>query len=293
MKSFLRWALMGGAVSLGIMSVHTTAMAQSGARPCTREGLKTITDQFFAALEAHNPSGVPLASGVRYTENGIEVAVGKGAWETAGKVTFKRGMADTLKCGTHTQAIIDEKGAPMLYGVRLKVSQDKISEIEAIVVRGKEVLDVNAILNTKDHDWEGILPSEQRSSRLAMMAAADDYFELFTQKQPQRVSSVPYANFCDRWENGAQTTKGGMNQGVPMPAHNCNPKGFSDMTHSPRRFLVDEESGVVVAYTMFNNIWPDFHMFKMRGGYVQWIQAYFEYGKQYKTIGWPDEPACK
>jgi hypothetical protein len=78
-----------------------------------------------------------------------------------------------------------------------------------------------------------------------------------------------------------------------MPAHNCSPKGFADMTHGPRRFLVDEETGVVVAYVLFNNVWPDFHMFKMRRGYVEWIQAYFEYGKEYKTIGWPPEPACK
>ena len=83
--------------------------------------------------------------------------------------------------------------------------------------------------------------------------------------------------------------------GVTMPAHNCSPKGFADMTetHQPRRFLVDEETGVVVAYTLFDNKWPDFHMFKMKNGYVELIQAYFEYGKTYKTIGWPDKPAGK
>jgi hypothetical protein len=231
---------------------------------------------------------------VKYTENGLAVAVGKGAWETAGKLTFKRGIVDTQQCGTHTQAIIDEAGKPMLYGVRLKVDKEKISEIEAIVVRGKEVLDVKAILDTKDQDWEGILPPEQRSSRLAMMAAADDYFLLFVKAKPQ-VSELPYSKPCDRWENGMQTTKGGTNQGVTMPAHNCSPKGFADMstTHTPRRFLVDVEAGIVVAYTLFDNKWPDFHMFKMRNGYVELIQAYFEYGKTYKTIGWPDEPACK
>jgi hypothetical protein len=230
---------------------------------------------------------------VRYTENGIEVPVGKGSWETAGKLLFKRGMVDTQKCGTHTQTIIDENGKPMLYGVRLKIDKEKISEIEAILARGKEVLDVKAILDTKDQDWESILPPEQRSSRLSMMAAADDYFELFIKEKKQKVSELPYKKICDRWENGMQTTKGGTNQGVTMPEHNCSPKGFADMTHSPRRFLVDEETGIVVAYTLFNNIWPDFHMFKMRNGLVDWIQAYFEYGKEYKTIGWPTEPACK
>ena len=293
MKIVLRWVLLGGVIWLLVLAGNSVVMAQSGGQACTREGLKAITDNFFTALEAHNPSGLPLAFGAKYTENGLEVAIGKGVWETAGKTTFKRGMVDTKKCGTHTQAIIEEKGNPMLYGVRLKIDNEKVSEIEAIVVRGKQVLDVPAILATKDQDWEVILPPEERSSRLAMMAAADDYFRLFVKEQKPKVSELAFSNFCDRWENGAQTTKGGTNQGVAMPAHNCSPKGFADMTHGPRRFLVDEETGVVVVYVLFNNVWPDFHMFKMRKGYVEWIQAYFEYGKEYKTIGWPPEPACK
>ncbi len=293
MKSVLRRALLGGAIWFLVVGSNASAIAQSSGQGCTRENLKAITDKFFTALETHNPSGVPLASGVRYTENGIVVAVGKGSWETAGKLTFKRGLIDTQKCGTHTQTIIDENGKSMLYGVRLKVDKEKISEIEAILARGKEVLDVKAILDTKDQDWESILPPEQRSSRLAMMAAADDYFELFVKEQKPKVSELLFGKVCDRWENGMQTTKGGTNQGVTMPAHNCSPKGFADMTHGPRRFLVDVETGIVVAYTLFDNVWPDFHMFKMRNGQVDWIQAYFEYGKKYTTIGWPTEPACK
>jgi hypothetical protein len=293
MKNILRWALLGGAIGFLMLGGNAAAIAQSGGAACTRESLKAATDKFFSALEAHKPSAALLAPGVKYTENGLVVAVGKGSWETAGKLTFKRGMIDTKKCGTHTQAIIDEAGKPMLYGVRLKVDKAKISEIEAIVVRGKEVLDVKAILDTKDQDWEGILPLEQRSSRLSMIATADDYFELFVQKQKPQVSELPYSKVCDRWENGMQTTKGGTNQGVTMPAHNCSPKGFADMTHSPRRFLVDVETGVVVAYTLFDKVWPDFHMFKIRNGLVELIQAYFEYGKKYASIGWPNEPACK
>ncbi len=128
-----------------------------------------------------------------------------------------------------------------------------------------------------------------------MMAAADDYFELFVKDKKRKVSDLAYSGFCDRWENGAITTKGGMNQDVIMPRHDCSPEGFADMTetHGPRRFLVDEETGVVVAYALFNNMWPDFHMFKMNNGLVVWIQAYFEYGREYKTMGWPDEPACE
>lgn len=295
MKRAIQSSLFGGAIWLLASGCSTVPIAPSGDSTCTREGLKAITDNFFTALEAHKPSSVPLTPNVKYTENGIEIPIGKGVWETAGKTTFKRGMVDLRKRGTHTQAVIEEKGnpKPMLYGVRLKIDKEKISEIEAIVVRGEQVLDVPALLATQDQDWEGILPPEQRSSRLSMMAAADDYFKLFVKEKKRKVSDIAYSGICDRWENGLQTTKGGMNQGVAMPEHNCSPEGFADMTHSPRRFLVDEETGVVVAYVLFNNIWPDFHMFKMRNGRVDWIQAYFEYGKTYETMGWPEEPVCE
>jgi hypothetical protein len=300
MKSILRWAILGGAIWFLVLASNTAAIAQSSGSACSRKDLKAITDKFFTALEAHKPSGVPLASNARYTENGTEVEVGKGVWQTAGKTTFKRGMVDTQKCGTHTQAIIEEDGKPMLYGVRLKINKKKISEIEAIVVRGAQVLNAKAIVDSKDQDWEGILPPKERTSRKAMITAADDYFKLFIKEGKPNASELPYSKTCDRWENGTMTTAargggGASNQGVAMPAHNCSPKGFADManTHTPRRFLVDEETGVVVAYTLFDNKWPDFHMFKIRNGYVELIQAYFEYGKTYKTIGWPDKPAGK
>jgi hypothetical protein len=304
MKSKLQWAFWVGA--FGFFILGSNAMAQSSGSGCTREDLKAITDKFFAALQEHKPSGVLLASGVKYTENGLAVEIGKGIWETAGKPTFKRGMVDTKKCSTHTQTIMEENGNPILYAVRLKVDRGgitgnqmalKISEIEAFVIREKaQVGDVKVILDTKDQDWESILPPEQRSSRLALMAIADDYFELFVAKDKKpKVSELPFLPPCDRWENGVQTTKGGTNMGVTMPAHNCSPKGFADMTetHQPRRFLVDEETGIVVAYVLFNNSWPDFHMFKVKNSHVDWIHAYFEWSKTYKTVGWPNEPACK
>jgi hypothetical protein len=293
MKRAMQLALFVGVIWLLASGCSTMPIMQSGDSICTRESLKSITDCFFIALEAHKPSSLPLARNVKYTENGIEVPIGKGVWETVGKTTFKRGMVDTQKCGTHTQAIIEEDGKSILYGVRLKIDKAKISEIEAIIIRGEQVLDVPAILATQDQDWEGILPPEHRNSRLAMMAAADDYFGLFVKENKRKVSDIAYSGTCDRWENGAQTTKGGEFQGMQFPAHNCSPEGFADMDHPPRRFLVDEETGVVVAYVLFNNDWPDFHMFKMRNGKVDWIQAYFEYGKEYTTMGWPDEPVCK
>ena len=39
-----------------------------------------LVDWYLAAMVKHDPSGLPLAKGVRYTENTAEIQVGEGLW---------------------------------------------------------------------------------------------------------------------------------------------------------------------------------------------------------------------
>ena len=95
---------------------------------------------------------------------------------------------------------------PILFGVRLRVEGGRISEIESITVREREfAFDADGVLATKDQDWESLLPPEERSSRLAMVVAADDYFGMFAAAPEVR---TPFASPCDRWENGMFATAG-------------------------------------------------------------------------------------
>jgi len=50
-----------------------------------------LTDQYLAALVRHNPAGLPLARGVRFTENTAEIPIGDGLWVGASEAptTFK------------------------------------------------------------------------------------------------------------------------------------------------------------------------------------------------------------
>lgn len=57
------------------------ANAQTSATPCKCEDLKGLVDQYFQALEMHNASSLFLASNVKSTENGVELAVGAGFWQ--------------------------------------------------------------------------------------------------------------------------------------------------------------------------------------------------------------------
>ncbi len=278
---------------LSIWIVAWASMASGNAQEgCTRENLKGITDKYFAALEAHDSSSLPLSPEARYTENAQDVEIGKGVWETAQKTLLKWSAIDTEKCGTHTMAVLQENDRPILFGVRLRLAEDKITEIESIIAREKEFAfemgGAKEVLKLKDQDWESILPVGERSSRLALIAAADDYFDMFA-KEP--IFGTPFAKPCHRWENGFQTTGGGEFQGMMLTEGDCSPKGLVITTHAPRRFVVDTEQGVVVAYILFAGGLPDFHMFKMRNGQVYMIQAVIGSGS--KTIGWPIEPPGK
>jgi len=82
MTHILRSLLIAGLIALGSLP---PAGAQTSKPDCSREALRGLVDRYFAALAAHDPSGLPLSPNVRSTENGVEVGVGKGLWQTAGR----------------------------------------------------------------------------------------------------------------------------------------------------------------------------------------------------------------
>ena len=160
--------------------------------------------------------------------------------------------------------------------MRLKVDKGKVSEIETIVNRqGELFFSPPGVLETKGQDWEGILPPAQRSTREYMNDAANKYFSGFS---PNPEVEAPFATPCDRWEGGVSTT---------ATTHNCSPKGFN-MTHTHRRFPVtDVEAGITAGFVNFNGGLPDVHMFKIRNGKIEEIQAVF--GGNAQGAIWPDE----
>jgi len=55
-----------------------------------------------------HPTYLPLASTVKFTENGVKTDVGKGFWETAGKPMLRRTLIDTKKCVVASIAVTEE-----------------------------------------------------------------------------------------------------------------------------------------------------------------------------------------
>ncbi len=330
--------------------------AQAEKDSCTREDLAKIADKFFVSLQEHKTSGLPLASTVKFTENGVKTDVGKGFWETAGKPLLRRTLIDTKKCVVATISVIEEpfssktvgssssggaggfggggmtrggagmtgggapksaaggapgggiggmfggpktmpeegKVRPILFASRFKVEKGKIAEIETIVARENDfAFNAENVLKTKDQDWETILPPEKRTPRKVLADAANHYFDLFAENS---TVSVPFAEKCDRWENGFLTT---------ASDHDCSPVTFRkrigvSMNHGPRRVWVDTEKGISIAFMAFgggasaNEGNPtgrglvDCHMFRMRDGKVDLILSIV--GPNAASMGWPLEP---
>ena len=183
---------------------------------------------------------------------------------------------------------------PILFASRLKVEKGKITEIETIVARENDfAFNAGNVLKTTDQDWETILPPDKRITRKVLADAANNYFDLFSENS---TVSVPFAQVCDRWENGLQTT---------AADHDCSPVTFRkrigmSINHGPRRVWVDTEKGISIAFMAFGggasaseanptgSGLVDCHMFRMRDGKVDLIMSIV--GPSAASMGWPLEP---
>src|SRR5688500_2166986 len=133
------------------------------AQTCTRDNLKAVIASYFTAVETHDLSALPTASNLRITENGVETKPGEGFVKSGGKATVLRSLLDTERCGTVTQALVDEtingETAPTIVAVRLKVVAGRVTEIETLLGRkgaskmaGFDFYNPKALLATRDHE---------------------------------------------------------------------------------------------------------------------------------------------
>jgi hypothetical protein len=74
-----------------LATVAVASVAFGAGKHCDRACMIALTDQYLAALVKHDPAGLPLARGVRFTENTAEIRIGDGLWVGASEAptTFK------------------------------------------------------------------------------------------------------------------------------------------------------------------------------------------------------------
>jgi hypothetical protein len=84
--------------------------------PCDRSCMTGLVDQYLAAMVKHDPSGLPLAKGVRYTENTAEIQVGEGLWVGASEAptTFKIYAVDPASSQVAFYGVMKEWDKPLI-----------------------------------------------------------------------------------------------------------------------------------------------------------------------------------
>ena len=65
-----------------VLALFLGSAAASAADACDRSCLESFVDRYLDAVAANRPDQVPLAAGVRFTEDGQQLPIGDGLWNT-------------------------------------------------------------------------------------------------------------------------------------------------------------------------------------------------------------------
>lgn len=255
----------------------------------TRQSLIDITNIYLDSLLANDPSKLPVSSNVRYTENGNEIKLGEGLWQTATGITYRQYFVDPSAGQVLFFGVVDEDGKLANLMVRLKATDNKIEEIETIVCRkGKSSVASPESLVTPKPIYDEIVPESERSSGNKMIAMANSYLDGLEQHSAE---NVPFYSSCNRTENGFQTTNNPINNFFGMDAAS-QLKFFTYISkvRDRRFFIMDEERGLVGGIFMFDC--PETRslllaeVFKVINGQIWEIEALMVNTPYGQTSGW-------
>jgi hypothetical protein len=249
-----------------------SAWAQSGA--CDRACLEGFVDRYLDALVKHDPTAVPLSSGVRFTENGQRLAIGDALWRSMkSKGTYRLFVSDVDAGQVAFIGTVNEENSdpsqvtPALIALRLRIAGGQITEVEQAVIRNVDAAKRVEALGTPNPRFLETIPESRRMSRAELIRTANMYFSGMQKNDGKGV--YPFADDCDRLENGTQTTNrptpAGEKRPDPVTATNysaqwsCLEQFKSGLLHfvtriRDRRFVaVDQERGLVLAFGFFDH----------------------------------------
>ena len=283
-----RFLYVGGSVSLVLIAgvgqrrVDQALGEQStapGTSSCDRACLDGFIDHYLDALAANDPSRLPVTADVKFTEDGQRLNLGDGLWNTAtGKGTYKFYMEDLQAEEVGFFGSMREAGQPIILSLRLRIEDQKISEIETIVVR--DVQDAQNLEKRGHPDplFTQVIPASERVSRADLAKTANMYFSGMQLNDGK--GNYPFTEDCDRVENGAEATNNHTPSTENVIAAQSNSveassRQRSELTYSAawgckqqfqsgllhfvtrirdRRFVVvDPERGVALAFCFFDH----------------------------------------
>jgi len=265
----------------GFLSLLSFSSSSVLAQECDRTCLTGMMTRFIDALVAHDPSMLPLADDVRYTEDSRYAELDEGVWHSVtASGGFRQDYIDTRKQIAASHVLLHEDDTQALYSVLLYVADMEITGIETLVQRvGPDGRFQPTELGAPIRGMNDPVPAGMKNSREEMVRIALTYPEglrigNFTD------GGTPFADEAYRVENGVIT---------------------ADQTDARRRMYeqniivhpgiissvaaVDEENGTVLLWMNFGhtgdsygvgNALVTFEAFKVWGSEIHSVNAFFK-----------------
>jgi hypothetical protein len=287
--------LLAGIYGISGCAEKEVQMAKPVNKVCDRECLAGFVTKYLDAMIAHKPESLPVAAWVRFTEDCKEMKLGQGLWENISRLTgYRRDILDVRDGVAVSFLVVEEGQSPVLFVMRLKVDDQKITEVETTVVRNqKEGMLFNLQnLQTVSEAMASFPAKEQLNSREEAIRIALTYPAGLKVGSFVKVDS-PMAPDAYRYENGQLMAGPGCTffKGCENMKTQLIPTLYG-ITY--RVIAVDEESGVVAVRMNFGpgstfqgggelDVW---HSFKIYDGLIHAAEAYCEIVPSGTKSGW-------
>ncbi len=229
---------------------------------CDRACLIETTNDYIAALVAHQPTGVPLAENIAFVEDLKRISPGEGLWQTAtaGPTTFSIHVPDERNQTAGWMGMMEKEGEPVLVALRLKLQDGRITEAEHLTTGIQE-----ANMERMQTPRPGLLaevPADARLPHDELIRIAASYYDALDDNDG---SLTPFAEDCERHENGMLVAGPGPRVG-PGPNNNTAPIArdcagqltsgvmtYITSIDNRRVFAADPVTGLVMGFSHFRH----------------------------------------
>ena len=272
MSRTLKQILVGILLALGT----TEATAQTN---CDRGCLRGMLDSYLAAVVAHDPSKAKLVTGFRQTENAINTAPGRGAWQSVTALgAVQRKYFDEVSGQAAYFGTVKEGNGTAIVTIRVRVENRNLTEAEWYIARendpglngprqpgGRPANLHNPEYLEANPPPDRVVPRNERADRETLVRIVESYFDALTSHD--RTVALAHEG-CGRAENGSPAPAGAFfppppaTSGPPAgppPAAGGGPRdclaGLENfnlsMVVARRVPLVDVEAQIALSYAVF------------------------------------------
>ncbi len=221
---------------------------------CDESCLVGIAQQYLRDVVRQDSSQLPWGERVRYTENNVAMMIGDGFWG-AGPGTLGDGLMlpDATTGNVVWFGITTEHGQAAYHGLRLKIENRQITEVESYLGReGEPEVFAKVDGYVRDTAFGESVPAAQRRSREQMQALVDSYFN--SKQQNNGEIFTRFGAGCAQTTNGVSITSG--DHWAAKAVQGCEAQLKAgvfkpvDRIRARRYPVIDETTGIVVALSI-------------------------------------------